>query len=246
MILDKKHQDTVLVTGGSRGIGAAICLRLAQAGYDIWLNYHSNHDAAHKVRDEVERLGHKCMLLPFDVSVEQDVEDALETLLEHQSLFGFVHNAGITSDAPAALMTFQQWKSVLDVHLTSFFLISRLVLRFMIHERRGRIIAIGSVSGETGHSGQINYSAAKAGLAGACKALAREVARRNILVNLVSPGLINTDMTGDLDRQPLLSHIPLGRFGETGEIAGLVNFLCSDEAGYITGQVFSVNGGLHI
>ncbi len=243
-------QDTrtpiVFITGGSRGIGAAIAQRCAAGGFDIWLNYRCDHDAATQVRRQVEDQGRQCLLLPFDVADEDAVAATLEPLLEQATPFGFIHNAGITRDGLAAMMPRQQWDQVLNVHLTGFFLLVRPLLRAMLARRQGRIIAIGSVSGETGHPGQINYAAAKAGLAGACRTLAREVARRHILVNVVSPGFIDTDMTRDLPRDQILPRIPLGRMGTVEEVAGLAHFLLTEEAAYITGQVLAVNGGLHM
>lgn len=236
----------VFITGGSRGIGAAIARRVAQSGFDIWLNYHQNHAAAGQVRTDIERYGVQCTLLPFDVADEDAVADNLIPLLEKKTPFGFVHNAGITRDSLAAMMTRKQWDTVLDVHLTAFFLLSRLLIKSMLGCRCGRIIAIASVSGETGQAGQINYAAAKAGMIGACKTLAREVGKRNILVNVVSPGLIETEMIKDLPTERILPLIPLGRIGRPEEVAGMVNFLLGEEACYITGQVLSINGGLYI
>jgi 3-oxoacyl-[acyl-carrier protein] reductase len=236
----------VFISGASRGIGAAIARRLAASGYDIWLNYHSSHEAARSLQKEIEGRGRKCMLLPFDVADEEAISAALEPLLAEEVPYGFVHNAGITRDGLLPLMGRKDWDRVLDTHLTGFFLLGRLLAKAMVSRRKGRIIAIGSVSGETGQAGQANYAAAKAGLAGACKSMARELARRNILVNVVSPGLIATEMIKDLPLDKVLPLVPLNRVGTVEEVAGIVNFLLGPEAGYITGQVIGVNGGLHM
>ena len=235
----------VLVTGASRGIGAAIARRITPE-YEVWLNYRSDHEAAQQVQNDIEQDGGICRLLPFDVADEEQVTSVIEPLLEDHKVYGLVHNAGITRDTLVATMSRQQWDLVLGVHLTAYFYLTRVLARNMLFARKGRVIAISSVSGETGQSGQVNYSAAKAGLIGASMAYAREVARRNVLVNVVSPGLIETDMTENTARDVLLPAIPLGRYGKCDEVTGVINFLLGEEASYITGQVIRVNGGLYM
>jgi len=235
-----------LVTGGSRGIGRAIVLRLAEIGYDIWLNYRSDDESAEQIRAAVENEhGRKCRLLRFDVSDPEQVRTVLEPLIEEHAPEVLVNNAGVVRDTAMALMGFDEWRLVLKVTLDGFFLVTKPVVFSMIRQRKGRIINISSTSGQTGVPGQTNYSAAKAGLIGATKSLAVEVARRGILVNALAPGLISTDMAKEAAPDRMLKSIPLSRAGSVDEVAGAVAFLCSDEAGYITGQVIGLNGGLY-
>ena len=235
-----------LVTGASRGIGAAIGTALAQDGFDIWLNYRSNDKAAASAVKEIEKTGAKCRLLPFDVSDPESVSSSLLGPLEEDTPFALINNAGFKRDAILAWMTRDEWKEVLGVSLDGFFNVTKAVLAPMVHRKEGRIINIVSTSGQSGMAGQVNYSAAKAGLIGATKALAAEVARRNILVNAVSPGFIETEMISNLPREKILPMIPLGRYGTPADVAGIVSFLCSERASYITGQVFAVNGGAYM
>ncbi len=235
-----------LVTGASKGIGAAIARQLAADGFDIWLNYRSDLTAAQKVAQDIEQFGVACTLLPFDVANPESVKAQLEPLLEQQTPFALVNNAGFARDGIMAMMSQGDWENVLSVHLNGFFNVTRLVVARMLKKRQGRIINIVSTSGESGVAGQVNYSAAKAGLIGATRSLAAEVGRRKILVNAVSPGFITTEMTDDLPQEQILPMIPLGRFGAPEEVSGIVGFLCSERASYITGQVFAVNGGVHI
>jgi 3-oxoacyl-[acyl-carrier protein] reductase len=236
----------IVVTGASKGIGAAIARRLASAGYDIWLNYRSDHLAAEQVRDEITALGRQCRLLPFDVADEETMRRVLEPLLDEVTPYGLVHNAGITRDSLLAMMTREDWDQVINVHLTGFFLVTRMLIKPMLSARRGRVVAIASTTGETGQAGQFNYAAAKGGIIAAAKALAREVAKRKILVNVVSPGLIETEMIEGLPLEKMLAGVPLGRVGKPEEVAAVVEFLMGEGAGYITGEVISVNGGLHM
>ena len=239
-----KDNKIALVTGAGRGIGAAIAETLAREGYDIWLNYRANHAAAEAVAKGILATGHECRLLPFDVADEDAVADALNPLLEQETPYILVNNAGFARDGVMALMSRYDWQSVLKVHLDGFFLVTKLVVARMLRKRQGRIVNIVSTSGQTGVAGQVNYSAAKAGLIGATRSLAAEIARRNVLVNAVAPGFIETDMTEELPLDKILPTIPLGRFGQAQEVADAVAFLCSDKASYITGQILSVNGGI--
>jgi 3-oxoacyl-[acyl-carrier protein] reductase len=238
--------DIALITGASRGIGAAIAVRLAEEGYDIWLNYRSRHEASEAVALRIRGLGRKCTLLPFDVSDESAVKEALDARLKEQAPYVLVNNSGINRDGLLFWMPPENWKDVLNVSLNGFFYVTSRVAALMMQKKRGRIVNIVSTSGQTGMPGQVNYSAAKAGLIGATKALAKEVARSRVLVNAVSPGFIETDMTKDLPKTEVLKMVPLRRFGTCEEVAAAVAFLCSDEASYITGQVLNVNGGVHM
>lgn len=237
-----------LVTGGSRGIGRAVCLKLAAKGYYVLINYKSNLAEAEKTLSLIKKEAGLGDLLSFDVADKQQIEQALGnwiTANPDKPIEVLVNNAGIREDSLLAWMTDEQWDNVLKTNLDSFFHITKLVLNGMMAEKYGRIINMVSLSGIKGLPGQTNYSAAKAGVIGATKALAQEVGRQGITVNAVAPGFIKTDMTEGLDEKELRSLIPVRRFGEPEEVAHAVAFLASPEAGYITGQVLSINGGLY-
>ncbi len=236
-----------LVTGGSRGIGRAICTALAAKGYPVIINYASNEVAAEETKALIEANGGTAELLSFDVSDETSVDKALEEWAEKHPddhIGILVNNAGIRQDAMMIFMQSAQWRNVLDISVNGFFFVTRRVLKDMLMKRNGRIVNIVSLSGLKGMPGQTNYSAAKAAVIGATKALAQEVAPRKVTVNAVAPGFITTDMTKDLNEAELKKNIPLGRFGKAEEVAALVGFLTSDEAAYITGEVISIKGGL--
>ena len=238
-----------LVTGASRGIGKAVALRLAQRGFCTIIHYLNNHEAAEQVKREIEQEGGYAELLPFDASQPQQIEAAIdqwESAHPDEWISILVNNAGIRRDNVMFMMSNDDWHDVLDTNLNGFFYITRRLLKHMMPRRHGgRIINMASLSGIKGMAGQVNYSAAKAALIGATKALAQEVAPRNITVNAVAPGFIATDMTKELPEDELKKMIPAGRFGKAEEVAALVDFLASDEAAYITGEVININGGLY-
>lgn len=241
-------QSFALVTGGSRGIGRAICVKLAAMGYPVIINYKGNTAAAEETAALVRAEGQEAILMSFNVADKAEVENTLgkwqadnkESVIEI-----LVNNAGIRQDALLAFMADEQWHSVLDTSLQGMFNITKQIMNPMLMHRFGRIINIVSLSGIKGMPGQVNYSAAKAGMIGATKALAQEVAKRNITVNAVAPGFVKTDMTEELNEKELAAMIPMKRFGEAQEVAELVGFLASKNAAYITGQVISINGGLY-
>lgn len=237
-----------LVTGGSRGLGRAVCLKLAQQGIPIIINYQSRIEAAEEVKETIVSNGGIAELLQFNVSDKTAVDNALETWeKEHPDDFIsiLVNNAGIRQDNLMIFMQDEQWDNVINTSLNGFFYVTRRVLKNMMTKRYGRIINMASLSGIKGLPGQTNYSAAKAALIGATKALAQEVAARKITVNAVAPGFISTDMTKELDENTLKKLVPMQRFGKPEEVASLVSYLASEDSSYITGEVISINGGLY-
>lgn len=237
-----------LVTGGSRGIGRAICVKLAEMGYHIIINYKGNEEAANETLSLVKEKGSNGELLKFDVSSKEEIQQVLGSWIETNTdkyIEVLINNAGIKEDGLMMWMKDEQWESVVRTSLDGFFYVTRLVLNSMLLKKYGRIVNVVSLSGLKGLPGQVNYSAAKAGVIGATKALAQEVGRRGITVNAVAPGFIRTDMTEGLDEKELKSMIPVKRFGTAEEVAHAVGFLASPEAGYITAEVLSINGGLY-
>lgn len=234
-----------LITGGSRGIGRAVCVRLAQEGYHVLINYASNEAEAQKTLELCNGQGE---LMPFDVSDNTAVRAALNdwmTRHDGEYISVVVNNAGIRRDNVLALMPEDDWHRVLDITLSGFYNVTQTLLPAMQLRKFGRIVNMASVSGLKGLPGQTNYSAAKGGIIAATKALAQEVARRGVTVNAIAPGFIKTDMTEGLDEAALKKQIPMGRFGLPEEVADAVAFLASPQAGYITGNVISINGGLY-
>ena len=236
------------ITGASRGIGRAVAEQMVAAGYGVTFTYVSNHAAARELVAELQAAGGCVDFLKFDVSDPMATEKAIddwEKIHPDDNVEVLVNNAGVCNDQLMIFMQNEAWHKVLDTTLNGFFYITRRFLKSMISKRSGRIINIASLSGLKGLAGQVNYSAAKAALIGATKALAQEVAKRNITVNAVAPGFIESDMTKDLPVKELEKMIPMGRFGTAEEVAKLVAFLASPASSYITGQVISINGGLY-
>ncbi|ASF16720.1 MAG: 3-ketoacyl-ACP reductase FabG2 [Shewanella xiamenensis] len=238
--------NRVLVTGSSRGIGKAIALKLAAAGYDIALHYHSNQAAADTSAAELRALGVNVSLLKFDVADRVAVKAALEADIEaNGAYYGVILNAGINRDNAFPAMSEAEWDSVIHTNLDGFYNVIHPCVMPMVQARKGgRIITLASVSGIAGNRGQVNYSASKAGLIGATKALSLELAKRKITVNCIAPGLIETDMVADIPKDMVEQLVPMRRMGKPNEIAALAAFLMSDDAAYITRQVISVNGGM--
>lgn len=237
-----------LVTGGSRGIGRAVSLKLAQAGYYVIINYRSNETEAQKTLEAIRETGSDGELLRFDVANKTEITETLGNWIEankEKPIEVLVNNAGIRKDNLLMTMSEEDWTAVLNTNLDSFFYVTRLIIPMMLFKRYGRIVNVVSLSGIKGLPGQTNYSASKAGVIGASKALAQEIGRKGITVNCVAPGFIKTEMTEGIEERNFQSIIPLKRFGEADEVAEAVLFLASKGASYITGEVLNVNGGLH-
>jgi len=241
----ESDKRVAIVTGGSRGIGRAIAVELAKEGYFIFVNYRSDQEGAAETLRLVKEAGSDGETLRCDVSdplqTRQVLDDAMARFDRIEVL---VNNAGVTSDGLFVLMSRDEWDRVVDTSLKGFFNVTRPILERMIANRRGAVVSISSISGLIGHRGQANYSAAKAGLIGASRSVASEVARLGVRVNVVAPGLIQTEMIKDVPRNIIKEMIPMARVGQPEEVARVVRFLCSEDASYITGQVISVNGGM--
>lgn len=237
---------TVLVTGSSRGIGKAIALYLAQHEYDLVIHCRQQRLEAERVAEKIQSMGRRVRVLQFDLANRAECSSEINKDIDlHGGYFGVVCNAGMTNDAAFPALTGEQWDSVIRSNLDGFYNVLNPVIMPMIQRRKpGRIVTLSSVSGITGNRGQVNYSAAKAGIIGATKALAVELGKRNITVNCVAPGLIDTDMLQNLPLDEIKKMIPVRRLGQAKEVAATVAFLLSEEAAYITRQVISVNGGL--
>ena len=237
-----------LVTGGSRGIGRACCIKLAELGYSVLVNYKGNKAAADETVALVKEKGVDAEAINFNVADKANVDEVLGGWISNHEdaiVEVLINNAGVRHDTLMMSMTDDQWGSVLDTSLQGMYNVTKAVLNPMLMNRYGRIINMVSLSGLKGTPGQVNYSAAKAGMIGATKALAQEIAKRNVTVNAIAPGFVKTDMTEELNEKELTGMIPMKRFGEAQEVADLAGFLASDKSSYITGQVVSINGGLY-
>jgi len=238
--------QVAIVTGGSRGIGRATAITLAASGASVVVNYASSSAAADEVVAAIAAMGGTAIAIQADISQEAEVEALVKTTkTEFGRIDVLVNNAGITRDTLLLRMKLADWQAVIDLNLTGVFLCTRAVSKIMLKQKSGRIINIASVAGQMGNPGQANYSAAKAGVIGLTKTVAKELAPRGVTVNAVAPGFIVTDMTSELEAEGILQFIPLGRYGEADEVAGMIRFLAADPAAaYITGQTFNVDGGM--
>ena len=245
MMNEKDARPVALVTGGSKGIGSAICVEMAKSGYFVIINYLSDRPGAEKTLDAVRQQGGDGICLRFDVCDEGETQKALQTLFsQYACVDALINNAGRIADELFIMMTPEKWRSVIDVTLQGFYNVTRPVLEKMVVAKKGAVVSIASVAGLMGNRGQANYAAAKAGLIGASRSVASEVARLGIRVNVVAPGLIQTEMIKEAPVQHIKSMIPMARLGTAQEVAKVVRFLCSEDASYLTGQVISVNGGM--
>jgi 3-oxoacyl-[acyl-carrier protein] reductase len=240
------EQRHVLVTGASRGIGKAIAIKLAEQGFSILAHYKSNKEGAQQTQEEIQQKGGSARLVCFDISDRNQCDEILTSYIkEHGAFYGIVNNAGIARDVVFPSMGHKDWDQVIRTNLDSFYNVIQPCTLPMIQRRRGgRIITLASISGLVGNRGQVNYSAAKAGIIGATKSLALELAKRKITVNCIAPGVIKTDMISELPLDEVIKQIPTRRVGTTKEVAGLVSYLMSDIAAYVTRQVISINGGM--
>jgi len=242
---NKRDERVAIVTGGSKGIGQAISIELAKVGYYIVINYKSDDAAASETLNMIKNIGADAEIIKFDVSDVNETKDAINNITSRlNNIEVLVNNAGITADGLFVMMPEHDWDSVISTTLKGFYNITKPVLEMMIQRKQGSIVSISSVSALIGHRGQANYSAAKAGLIGTSRAIASEVARLGIRVNVIAPGIIKTEMIKDIPRNIIKEMIPMARAGQPEEIAKVVRFLCSEDASYITGQVISVNGGM--
>ncbi|WP_300455144.1 3-oxoacyl-ACP reductase FabG [Desulfobacula sp.] len=241
---DSTHQ-VALVTGAGKGIGKAIAIELAKHRIFVYINYLSDKTSALQTLEEITSRNGQGDLLPFDVTCQEDVQSAIKTLLQtHNKIDILVNNAGIRKDTLFVMMKKTDWQTILDTNLTGFYNVTKPVVKNMLKNRSGRIVNVTSAAGQMGNPGQVNYSASKAGLIGATKALAREVGSRNITVNAVAPGFIKTQMIDGINTDQIIDTIPAKRLGTPEDIAYITAFLCSKKAAYINGQVIGINGGM--
>lgn len=242
---DRVNPPVALVTGGSKGIGRAICVEMAANGYQVIINYFSDAEGARETLKQVEAAGSSGICVPFDVADAEATQKGLETIFStYPTVDALINNAGRIADELFIMMTPDKWRSVIDITLQGFYNVTRPILEKMVVQKRGAVVSIASVAGIMGNRGQANYAAAKAGLIGASRSVASEVARLGIRVNVVAPGLIQTEMIHDAPVQKIKGMIPMARLGSAEEVARVVRFLCSPDASYVTGQVISVNGGM--